>query len=93
MSKLGLLKDSDFKQMHDSKLPVAVDNADLINEFAQTIEKDVRFLESLRIMDYSLFLIVLQVPERMVDQTFNRTTDNLMHLTSNNFEKNKLTLN
>lgn len=59
MSKLGLLKDSDFKQMHDRKLPVTSENMDLVNEFIQTIEKDVRFLESLRIMDYSLFLIVL----------------------------------
>ena len=59
MAKLGLLKDSDFKQMHDRKLPVISDNMDLVNEFIQTIEKDVRFLESLRIMDYSLFLIIL----------------------------------
>ena len=59
MAKLGLLKDSDFKQMHDSRLPVAHDYGDLLTEFIQTIEKDVRFLESLRIMDYSLFLIIL----------------------------------
>lgn len=50
--------------MHDRKLPVSSDNMDLVNEFIQTIEKDVRFLESLRIMDYSLFLIVLQVPKQ-----------------------------
>lgn len=33
MQKLGLLKDSDFKQMHDRKLPVAAENQDLVNEF------------------------------------------------------------
>lgn len=63
MAKLGLLKDSDFKQMHDRKLPVCAENGDSVSEFVQTIEKDVRFLESLRIMDYSLFLIILQVPK------------------------------
>lgn len=63
MSKLGLLKDSDFKCMHDRKLPVATDSSDTVGEFLQTIEKDVRFLESLKIMDYSLFLIILQVPK------------------------------
>lgn len=59
MGKLGLLKDSDFKCMHDRKLPVAQDNADTVVEFLQTIERDVKFLEGLRIMDYSLFLIIL----------------------------------
>lgn len=59
MSKLGLLKDSDFKCMHDKKLPVLLDNAETVQEFLTTIEKDVRFLESLRIMDYSLFLIII----------------------------------
>lgn len=63
MSKLGLMKDSDFKCMHDRKLPIAWDNQDTLMEFIHTIEKDVRFLESLRIMDYSLFLIILQVPK------------------------------
>jgi hypothetical protein len=59
MSKLGLLKDSDFKCMHDRKLPVHIENAETISEFLQTIERDVKFLEGLRIMDYSLFLIIL----------------------------------
>ena len=63
MSKLGLLKDSDFRQMHDSRLPVAAECADMVQEFISAIEKDVRFLQSLRIMDYSLFLIILQVPK------------------------------
>lgn len=62
MSKLGLLKDSDFKCMHDRKLPVSFDDFEMVEEFIKTIESDVRFLESLRIMDYSLFLIVLEVP-------------------------------
>ena len=63
MGKLGLLKDSDFKCMHNRELPVHVDNKDTVTEFVQTIEKDVRFLESLRIMDYSLFLIIVKMPE------------------------------
>jgi len=63
MSKLGLLKDSDFKCMHDRKLPVSIDSSDTVQECLQTIEKDVRFLESLKIMDYSLFLIILKVPD------------------------------
>lgn len=50
--------------MHDRKLPVATDNRDTVSEFLQTIEKDVRFLEGLKIMDYSLFLIILQVPKK-----------------------------
>jgi len=62
MSKLGLLKDSDFKVMHDRKLPVSVDDFFEVQRFNDTIVADVKFLESLRIMDYSLFLIVLEVP-------------------------------
>lgn len=62
MSKLGLLKDSDFKVMHDRKLPVTLDDLETVEEFIRIIESDVRFLEGLRIMDYSLFLIVLEVP-------------------------------
>lgn len=63
MSKLGLLKDSDFKCMHDRKLPVTFDDLDTVEEFVRIIESDVRFLEGLRIMDYSLFLIILEVPK------------------------------
>lgn len=48
--------------MHDRKLPVTFDDLDTVEEFIKTIESDVRFLESLRIMDYSLFLIILEVP-------------------------------
>eukprot|EP00347_Sterkiella_histriomuscorum_P011805 403371031 len=62
MGKLGLLKDSDFKCMHDRKLPVTFDDLETVEEFIRIIESDVRFLEGLRIMDYSLFLIVLEVP-------------------------------
>jgi len=61
MSKLGLLKDSDFKCMHDRKLPVTFDDLETVEEFIRIIESDVRFLEGLRIMDYSLFLIILEV--------------------------------
>jgi hypothetical protein len=67
MSKLGLMKDSDFKCMHDRELPVSIDYSDIVAEFISTIEKDVRFLESLRIMDYSLFVIILQVPKMNED--------------------------
>jgi len=62
MSKLGLLKDSDFKCMHDRKLPVTYDDMETVEEFIKIVEQDVRFLEGMRIMDYSLFLIVLEVP-------------------------------
>lgn len=62
MSKLGLLKDSDFKCLHDRKLPVTIEDMATVEDFLRTIELDVRFLESLRIMDYSLFLIVLEMP-------------------------------
>jgi hypothetical protein len=40
----------------------------MLEKFFKTVEKDVRFLESLRIMDYSLFLIILEMPELMVDR-------------------------
>lgn len=62
MSKLGLLKDSDFKCLHNRRLPVTADDMLTVEDFIRTIEMDVKFLESLRIMDYSLFLIVLEVP-------------------------------
>jgi hypothetical protein len=38
MSKLGLLKDSDFKCMHDRKLPVTFDDFETLEEFITTIE-------------------------------------------------------
>jgi hypothetical protein len=66
MQKLGLLKDSDFKCMHDRKLPVSGDDIEEVTRFSNTIVADVKFLESLRIMDYSLFLIVLEVPPGMI---------------------------
>lgn len=49
--------------MHDRKLPVTSDDYETVEEFIRVVESDVRFLESLRIMDYSLFLIVLEVPK------------------------------
>jgi hypothetical protein len=66
MSKLGLLKDSDFKVMHDRKLPVYAGGIGEVQRFIETIEADVNFLEGLRIMDYSLFLIILEMPESFV---------------------------
>lgn len=65
MSKLGLLKDSDFKCMHDRKLPVQMGDYGVVDAFIETIKADVKFLEGLRIMDYSLFLIILEVPQSM----------------------------
>ncbi len=65
MAKLGLLKDSDFKIMHDRKLPVGIDDIPEVERFIEKIKADVKFLENLRIMDYSLFLIVLEVPPQI----------------------------
>jgi|LauGreDrversion4_2_1035121.scaffolds.fasta_scaffold357564_1 hypothetical protein len=62
MSKLGLLKDSDFKLIHDRKLPVSADDYYEGLRFEETVRADVKFLENLRIMDYSLFLIILEMP-------------------------------
>jgi hypothetical protein len=62
MSKLGLLKDSDFKLIHDRKLPVSADDYFEGIRFEETVKEDVKFLENLRIMDYSLFLIILEMP-------------------------------
>ncbi len=67
MGKLKFLKDLDFEQMHNKKLPVTTSQADAIQEFTNLVEKDVRFLESHRIMDYSLFLVIIQLPERRAD--------------------------
>ena len=67
MSKLGLLKDSDFKCMHDRRLPVQAGDLLVVEKFIENIVADVRFLEGLRIMDYSLFLIVLEVPQHRRD--------------------------
>jgi len=64
LSKLGLLKDSDFKILHDRKLPVTIEDVGTVEDFLRTIELDIRFLESLRIMDYSLFLVIMEVPVR-----------------------------
>jgi len=64
LSKLGLLKDSDFKVLHNRKLPVTIEDMGTVEDFLRTIELDIKFLESLRIMDYSLFLVVMEVPNR-----------------------------
>ena len=72
MSKLGLLKDSDFKLMHNRVLPTAIEQEDKLIEFSSVIEKDIRFLEGLKIMDYSLFLIVIQLPQNTHTQIETR---------------------
>jgi hypothetical protein len=82
MSKLGLLKDSDFKCMHDRKLPVSSENQQIGEDFIRIIEQDVRFLEGLRIMDYSLFLIVLEVPKSFEEQKQEAAANNM----SNNLD-------
>jgi Phosphatidylinositol-4-phosphate 5-Kinase len=66
MLKLGLLKDSDFKLMHDRKLPVTADDYAEVKHFEETVIADVKFLEGLRIMDYSLFLIILEIPPSII---------------------------
>ncbi len=38
MSKLGLLKDSDFKCMHDRKLPVTYEDMETVEEFIHIVE-------------------------------------------------------
>lgn len=69
MSKLGLLKDSDFKLIHDRKLPVSADDYFEGLRFEETVTADVKFLENLRIMDYSLFLIILEMPPSAIVPT------------------------
>ena len=61
LKKLGLLKDEDFMKIHgalfvdmDCKMEVEMLNASL--------GKDVQFLTDLNIMDYSLFIVILQAP-------------------------------
>jgi len=75
MSKLGLLKDSDFKVMHNRILPAGADDINEVKRFNAAIDADVEFLAKLRIMDYSLFLIVLEVPPQfallMAEQSAN----------------------
>lgn len=48
--------------MHNRKLPVTHEDLPTFEEFIKMIELDVKFLEGLRIMDYSLFLIIIEVP-------------------------------
>lgn len=73
MSKLGLLKDSDFKLIHDRKLPVSADDYFEGLRFEETVTADVKFLENLRIMDYSLFLIILEMPPSAIVPNTNGT--------------------
>ena len=63
LKKLGLLKDEDFMHLHkclcidaDSEMEVEMMNA--------SIEKDVKFLHDLNIMDYSLFVVIIEAPEK-----------------------------
>jgi hypothetical protein len=76
MSKLGLLKDSDFKLIHDRKLPVSADDFNEGLRFEETVLADVKFLENLRIMDYSLFLIILEMPPSAILGGGNGTNNN-----------------
>lgn len=62
LKKLGLLKDEDFLKLHkylfvdmDSEMEVEMMNA--------SIAKDVKFLTDLKIMDYSLFVVIVQAPD------------------------------
>ena len=49
--------------MHNGVLKVEHQHECQVLEFFSTIEKDVKFLQGLDIMDYSLFLIIIQVPQ------------------------------
>jgi hypothetical protein len=86
MSKLSFLKDSDFKCMHDRRLPVTIEDKAAVEDFIKTVEIDVRFLEKLRIMDYSLFLIVLEVPWCEEGRDSESIKMNCKDLQLNNFE-------
>lgn len=63
LNKVSFLKDSDFKCLHDRRLPLALEEIKTLEVFQSTIGADIRFLESLRIMDYSLLLVVVELPQ------------------------------
>jgi len=62
LNKVKLLKDQDFKLMHNKQLPVHNFQASSIQELQQIIRKDVKLLSGMNIMDYSLFLVVVSLP-------------------------------
>jgi hypothetical protein len=61
LKKLGLLKDEDFMRIHKA-LFVDMDCKMEVEMLLSSIAKDVKFLTELNIMDYSLFLVILQAP-------------------------------
>lgn len=61
MKKLGLLKDEDFLRMHKS-LFINADSKMELEMMYSSLDKDAKFLTDLNIMDYSLFIVVIQAP-------------------------------
>jgi len=61
LKKLGLLKDEDFLRMHKCLL-VNVDCKMEVEMLNASLEKDAKFLTALNIMDYSLFVVIIQAP-------------------------------
>lgn len=61
LKKLGLLKDEDFLRIHKA-LFVNADCKMEVEMLNQSLAKDVKFLTELDIMDYSLFVVILQAP-------------------------------
>jgi hypothetical protein len=61
LKKLGLLKDEDFLRIHKA-LFVDMDCKMEVEMLNSSLGKDVKFLTDLNIMDYSLFVVILQAP-------------------------------
>lgn len=61
LKKLGLLKDEDFLRIHKS-LFVNADSKMELEMMYTSLQKDAQFLTSLNIMDYSLFVVIVQAP-------------------------------
>jgi len=61
LKKLGLLKDEDFTRLHKA-LFVNMDCKMEVEMLNSSLGKDVKFLTDLNIMDYSLFVVILQAP-------------------------------
>jgi hypothetical protein len=71
LKKLGLLKDEDFLRIHKA-LFVNMDCKMEVEMLLSSLAKDVKFLTELNIMDYSLFVVILQAPN---DDPFMRDSN------------------
>ena len=61
LKKLGLLKDEDFLRLHKS-LFIDADSKMELEMMYSSLDKDAKFLTDLNIMDYSLFIVIIQSP-------------------------------